>query len=210
MCGTTTVQDAEAAVKAGVDAIGCIFAKKSPRRVTVARAKEIAACLPPFVDLVGVFVDQDEQEVAAIAAEVGLSHVQLHGSESPDFCRRIASGLGPQCRVIKAFRVRPESCKDDFAGYAEVASGFLLDTYVKGQKGGTGEAFDWRCIESLKLSRPVILAGGLHPENVAEAIRMVRPFAVDVNSGIEISPGVKSHQALSAFIRQVQLADCRE
>lgn len=207
MCGTTTVHDASEAVLAGVDALGCIFAEKSPRCVSVARAKEIAACLPPFVDLVGVFVDHDELEVAAIVREVGLSHVQLHGSESPDFCRRISCAVMPQCKVIKAFRLGSKSRKEDFEGYNAVVSGFLLDTYVEGQKGGTGEIFDWTLVEKLKLQRPVILAGGLRPENVVEAIRMVRPFAVDVNSGIETSPGIKDHKKLRAFIRQVHHAD---
>ncbi|MDR3631363.1 MAG: phosphoribosylanthranilate isomerase [Desulfocapsaceae bacterium] len=206
MCGTTTVGDAKEAVLAGVDAIGCIFAEKSPRRVSIARAREIAVSLPPFVDLVGVFVDQDIEEIGEIIREVGLSHVQLHGGEDPELCRQIGEAVAP-CRVIKAFRIGAHSRADAFRDYTPVSCGFLLDTYEKGQQGGTGKIFDWSLIGLLQLGRPVILAGGLGPGNVAEAIRTVRPFAVDVNSGVEVAPGIKDCIKLRALMDQVKLAD---
>jgi phosphoribosylanthranilate isomerase len=206
MCGTTNIGDAREAVSTGVDALGFIFVAKSPRNISVEKAKEIVACLPPFVDLVGVFIDRDMQEIVEIVREVGLSYVQLHGAEDSGYCRQVARMSAP-CKVIKAFRIGPESREADFAAYNDVVRGFLLDTYVKGQAGGTGQTFDWRLIEGLNLQRPLILAGGLQPENILEAIRIVRPFAVDVNSGVEISPGIKDHTKLHQLVTQVRLAD---
>jgi phosphoribosylanthranilate isomerase len=206
ICGTTTIGDAREAVSAGADALGFIFTAKSSRNISVDKAREIVAGLPPFVDPVGVFVDRDMREMAEIVREVGLSYVQLHGAEDPDYCRRFAQMAAP-CKVIKAFRVGPESREADFTKYNDVVMGFLLDTYVKGQAGGTGLTFDWHLIESFKLQRPVILAGGLGPGNIREAIRTVRPFAVDVVSGIEASPGVKDHIKLHELVSRVRMAD---
>jgi phosphoribosylanthranilate isomerase len=208
ICGTTNIVDAREAVHSGVDALGFIFVEKSPRYIPAHKAGEVVACLPPFVDRVGVFIDRDVQEVVEIVREVGLTYAQLHGDEDPGYCRQIARMAAP-CKVIKAFRVGLENRAADFARYNDVVCGFLLDTYIQGQAGGTGQVFDWRLIEDLDLQRPVILAGGLRPENILEAIRMVRPFGVDVNSGIEISPGIKDHQKLHELIDQVRLADSR-
>jgi phosphoribosylanthranilate isomerase len=206
MCGTTSIGDAQAAVHSGVDALGFIFVGKSPRYISAAKAKEIVARLPPFVDPVGVFIDCDVQKVLEIVRGVGLSYVQLHGAEDPAYCRHLARMAAP-CKVIKAFRVGGESRKADFVKYNDVVRGFLLDTYIKGQAGGTGRTFDWRLIKDLDLQRPVILAGGLRPGNILEAIRMVRPFGVDVNSGAEVSPGIKDHAKIHELIAQVRLAD---
>jgi phosphoribosylanthranilate isomerase len=206
MCGTTNGEDARAAVQAGVDAIGFIFVEKSPRFIAVQKAREIIADLPPFVDPVGVFVDRDLQEMTEIAKEVGLSYLQLHGNEDPGYCLQAARMTGT-CKVIKAFRVGEHSRPIDFVKYNNVVQGFLLDTYVKGQAGGTGATFDWQLVERLDLQRPVILAGGLKPENILEAIRAVRPYGVDVNSGVEISPGIKDQAGLCELIRRVRLAE---
>jgi len=208
MCGTTNIVDAREAVYSGVDALGFIFVEKSPRYIPAQKAGEVVACLPPFVDRVGVFIDRDVQEVLEIILEVGLTYAQLHGGEDPSYCRQIARMAAP-CKVIKAFRVGLENRAADFARYNDVVCGFLLDTYIQGQAGGTGQVFDWRLIEGLDLQRPVILAGGLRPENILEAIRMVRPFGVDVNSGVEVTPGIKDHQKLHELIDQVRLADSR-
>ena len=208
ICGITTTADAREVANAGVDALGFIFVEKSPRYVSVSKATEIAACLPPFIDLVGVFVDRDILEVAEIVRAVGLSYVQLHGNEEPDYCRQIAQKVR-SCRVIKAFRVGSKSRDEDFAIYNDVSCGFLLDTYVKEQAGGTGQAFDWRLIEDLNLQRPVILAGGLGPGNIQEAIRIARPFGVDVNSGVEVAPGIKDHPKIHELMDQVRQADSR-
>jgi phosphoribosylanthranilate isomerase len=206
MCGTTNIEDAREAVHSGVDALGFIFVEKSLRHISLEKAREIVACLPPLVEMVGVFIDRDIQEVVEIIRAVGLSCVQLHGSEDPGYCRQIAQMAAP-CKVIKAFRVGLNSREEDFLKYNEVVRGFLLDTYIKGQAGGTGQVFDWRLIKGLNLQRSVILAGGLRPENVLEAIQAVRPFGVDVNSGVEITPGIKDHRKLHELIVQVRLAD---
>lgn len=206
MCGITNRYDAEEGVRAGVDALGFIFVDESPRSITPEIAREIISELPPFVDCVGVFVDRDAQEVEEIIAYCGLSYAQLHGSEEPKYCERLARSTAP-CKVIKAFRVGGDSGADLFTPYNDVAQGFLLDTYSKGIAGGTGLTFDWRIVDQLHLQSPLILAGGLGPENVGEAIRLVRPFGIDVNSGVERAPGIKDADKLHAFMEQVRLAD---
>ncbi len=206
MCGTTNVKDAEAAILAGVDALGFIFVKKSPRNILAETAKEIISALPPFIDLVGVFVDRDLMEVEEIAKYTGLSYVQLHGKEEPEYCEELATKL-PTCKVIKAFRVGEKSKRDDFSPYNQLVTGFLLDTYVKDKEGGTGLVFDWNLIKQLDLQRPCILAGGLNPENVVNAIEAVHPFAIDINSGVELEPGVKDHAKLRLLTEQVKWAD---
>ena len=206
MCGITNRYDAEEGVLAGVDALGFIFVDASPRHVSPELARGIIADLPPFVDCVGVFVDCDLKEVEEIIACCGLSHVQLHGSEDPGYCECLARSA-PSCKVIKAFRVGGETGADLFTPYDDVVQGFLLDTYSKGIAGGTGMPFDWRIIDRLRLQSPLILAGGIGPENVREAIRQVHPFAIDVNSGVELTPGMKDSGKLHAFMEQVRLAD---
>lgn len=206
MCGITNSYDAEEGVRAGVDALGFIFVEESPRHVSPENARGIIANLPPFVDCVGVFVDRDPKEVEEIIAYCGLSYAQLHGSEDPKYCERLARLTAP-CKVIKAFRVGGETDGDLFDPYNDVAQGFLLDTYSKGIAGGTGMVFDWQIIDRLRLQLPLILAGGLNPDNVREAIRQVRPFAIDVNSGVERTPGMKDEKKLLAFMEQVRLAD---
>lgn len=206
MCGITNSYDAEQGVQAGVDALGFIFVEASPRYISPEHARGIISELPPFVDCVGVFVDRDPKEVEEIIAYCGLSYAQLHGSEEPKYCERLARFTAP-CKVIKAFRVGDETQGDLFTPYNDVAQGFLLDTYSKGIAGGTGMAFDWRIIDRLRLQLPLILAGGLGPENVREAITQVRPFGIDVNSGVERTPGMKDADKLRAFMEQVRLAD---
>ena len=206
VCGITTLEDAKEAIQIGVDAIGFIFAESSPRYISPEKAKEIAAQLPPFISLVGVFVDGDAVEVEEIIDYCGLTHVQLHGSEDPEYCQKLAQSATP-CRLIKAFRVGPHTMAADFTPYEESVKGFLLDTYVKDQEGGTGKTFDWSIIESLRLKQPVLLAGGLGPDNVTEAIRAVRPFAIDVNSGVEDEPGRKNSDKLRQLVRLVREAD---
>lgn len=201
MCGTTRLEDALAAVHLGVDALGFIFSPKSPRCISQAQAQAIIAQLPPLVDRVGVFVDAPIEEIVACAA-CGLSLVQLHGKESPEFCREVKRVL-PYCGIIKAFRVGEESAAADFAPYDDCVEAFLLDTYVKGAAGGTGQTFDWSIIARLHLDRPLFLAGGLTPENVGKAIEEGQPYAVDINSGIETHPGIKDHHRLEALLEVV-------
>jgi phosphoribosylanthranilate isomerase len=201
MCGTTRPEDALAAVRYGVDALGFIFYAKSPRYISPADAAEIIKKLPPLIDRVGVFVNAPIEEVVA-AAGAGLSYLQLHGNESVEYCLDIRQRL-PFCGIIKAFRVGEESRREDFTPYNECADAFLLDTYVQGAKGGTGKVFDWSIIERLKLQRPVFLAGGLSSENVVNAIHEVQPFAVDINSGVESQPGIKDHARLAELLQLV-------
>jgi phosphoribosylanthranilate isomerase len=199
ICGITRLEDALAAVDAGADAIGLVFYAKSPRAVTVQQAQAIVAGLPPFVTTVGLFVDCQRSELNAILDAVPLDLLQFHGDESPAACE------GFRRPYIKALRVRPG---DDVAariGLYGSAAGVLLDTFVPGVPGGTGEAFDWSLVPQ-GLTVPIILAGGLTPENVRAAIERVRPYAVDVSGGVEASKGVKDSGKIHAFVRAVRSA----
>lgn len=194
ICGITNVADALLAVEAGADALGLMFYRHSPRCLATSAAAEIVRALPPFVARVGVFVNAGEAEARHVAAECGLDTLQFHGEEPPEFCARFAP-----LKVYKAFRVRDRNSIAELPKYATDA--WLLDSFVPGQRGGTGACFHWElAVEAVKLGRPVILAGGLTPENVAEAVRQVRPFAVDVSSGVESAPGRKDAAKVRAFI----------
>lgn len=201
VCGITRPADALQAVACGVDALGFIFAEKSRRRVDPDRARQIIATLPPFVDAVGVFVDADPARVKEIVAYCGLTVLQLHGRESVEYCRSM------ELRVVKAFAVRTDTDSAEIESYAGVAAGYLFDTYHEKLAGGTGRTFDWSLLRKFTISRPLILAGGLNPDNVAGAIRQVSPFAVDLNSGVEIEPGLKDHALIEAAVRQVRKVD---
>lgn len=205
VCGITCVEDARLAADAGADAVGFVFAP-SPRRVPIEAAAEAAGALPPWVSSVGVFVDEEPAAVADIVRRAGLTDVQLHGSESPDYVRALRS-ICP-VRVIKAFRVGDAGAIQQMAPYQGICSAFLLDAYVPGTAGGTGRTFDWGlAVAAKELGTPLVLAGGLTPENVPEAVRRVRPFAVDTSSGVEAAPGRKDPRRVRAFIWAVQAAD---
>lgn len=201
VCGITRPEDAQFAVAAGVDALGFIFAEKSKRRIDPDQARRIIRELPPFVEAVGVFVDSEAERVRELVAHCGLTVVQLHGRESVDFCRAM------EVRVLKAFAIRPATSDREFAPYGEAVAGFLFDTWHEQLAGGTGEAFDWSLLTQFAIPRPLVLAGGLGPGNVGAAVRQVRPFAVDVNSGVEVAPGVKDHGLIAAVVREVRRAD---
>ncbi len=197
ICGITRIEDALAAVDAGADAIGLVFYAKSPRAVSVQQARTIIAALPPFVTTVGLFVDASRCELGEILDAVPLNLLQFHGDETPAACD------GFHRPYIKALRVKPG---DDIAAQVALyknASGVLLDTYVPGIPGGTGEAFDWSLVPA-QLSKPVILAGGLTVENVAQAITQVRPYAVDVSGGVESAKGIKDASKINAFMQAVR------
>jgi len=198
VCGITRLADAVAAVAAGVDALGFIFAAKSPRRIAPEQAREIIAALPPFVAAVGVFVDEDHRQVEEIVRSCRLTVVQLHGCESPAYCAKMP------CRVVKVFNLPGAPA---FAAYQDVVSGFLVDTFHAKLAGGTGQAFDWSILDKMRPLGPLVLAGGLGPRNVAEAVRRVRPFAVDVNSGVESAPGLKDIVAIQQVVAEVRRAD---
>jgi len=197
ICGITNLEDALLAAALGADALGFIFHAQSPRKVAPDAARQIITKLPPLVLTVGVFVDEEAQVVRNLAARVGLDWLQLHGQESPDYCRSLGH------RVIKAFRLRDESSLAGLGPYQGACQAFLLDTYKKGQIGGTGDTFDWRLARRARQHGPIILAGGLTPENVARAIEVAQPDAVDVASGVEVAPGKKDPEELRAFFRAV-------
>lgn len=199
VCGLTNIEDALAAQAFGADAIGLVFAK-SPRRVDRNVAREIALALPPFVQRVGVFVDEEVERVEEIAHFCRLTVLQFHGSESPEYC---AAFDRP---VVKAFRVRQREDIEDMKPYQGRVSAFLLDTYHPGLPGGTGRSFDWTIIAPLGGIGPIILAGGLNPDNVQAAIRAVQPYAVDVSSGVEKAPGKKDHDKMRLFIGRARTA----
>lgn len=206
ICGMTRAADAACAAQAGVDALGFIFVAKSPRNIAPDAAREIIAQLPPFVDTVGVFVNETMRRVQEIAQTCGLNTIQLHGAESPQYCRELASAL-PCCRLLKAFRIGTHSLAADIAPYAEVVQGYLLDTFQKDGEGGTGLAFDWTLIERLQLRRPFFLAGGLDADNISQALIQVQPYGVDANSGLEDAPGEKNHQKIKTFLAKIRQAE---
>jgi len=192
ICGITRLEDALAAAELGADALGFNLWPGSPRFVRPEAAREIVARLPPFVAAVGVFVNQPPAEVVRLAAAAGVALVQLHGDEAPRDCE----GLG--LRVIKAFRVAGEEDLAAIPAYGSVAA-VLLDSRSQGF-GGSGRAFDWELARRAAGPKPLVLAGGLGPGNVAQAIRTVRPYAVDTASGVESSPGVKDREKMARFL----------
>ncbi|ROH88561.1 phosphoribosylanthranilate isomerase [Pseudomethylobacillus aquaticus] len=196
ICGITRVEDALAAVAAGADAIGLVFYAPSPRCVSVERAAEIAAAIPAFVSVVGLFVDASRDQVEQVLQAVPLDLLQFHGEEPPDYCRQFARPY------IKAVAVREGTNLLQYAADYHDARGLLLDTYHAAMPGGTGQVFDWGLIPA-DLARPVILAGGLQADNVAQAIAQVRPYAVDVSGGVEQSKGIKDAARMAAFMRGV-------
>ena len=198
ICGITDYEDASIAVELGAAALGFIFAH-SPRQVTPQKARDIISAIPPFVKTVGIFVNQDPIEINKVMRYCGLDLVQLHGDESPDFCDELMP------YTIKALRIKDEASLRTAQAYRGNVRALLLDTYSKDKAGGTGETFDWQlAIKIKKLGIPIILAGGLGPSNIEGAISIVRPYAVDVNSGVEKRPGKKSHALIKDLMEKVK------
>jgi phosphoribosylanthranilate isomerase len=197
ICGITEGEDALAAVKLGADALGFIFAS-SPRQVSMQKARRIINAIPPFVKTVGVFVNEGAKTIREHINYCGLDLVQLHGDESPEFCRELMP------YTIKAFRLKDDSGLQLCEDYQANVRALLLDTYAKDKAGGTGKTFDWQLAVKIKEAGiPVILSGGLGPSNVTEAIQVVRPYAVDVNSGVEERPGKKSYVLMKELMEKV-------
>lgn len=199
ICGITRVEDALAATAAGADAIGLVFDERSPRCVSQAQAEAVARALPPFVTLVGLFVNAARDRVDEVLSRVPLDLLQFHGTETPE-----------QCRVHRRAYIKAIAMKPDVdliamqTRYAD-AAGLVLDNYSPAVAGGTGQTFDWTRVPD-NLTRPMILAGGLTSANVAQAIQALRPYAVDVSSGVELSKGIKDASKISAFLEAVRLA----
>jgi len=200
ICGITREQDVSTVADNGADALGFVFYEKSSRHVGVQQAVQLARTVPPFLTVVGLFVNPTVDYVREVLAKVPLDVLQFHGEEEPDFCRQFGKPY------LKAIRVKPGvdlvECAARYAG----AQGLLLDTFVDGIQGGTGESFDWALIPH-DLPLPVVLSGGLHAGNVAAAIRQVRPYAVDVSSGVEAAKGIKDAAKIAAFINEVKNVD---
>lgn len=201
ICGITRMEDALAACDAGADALGFVFYATSPRAVTPEAAREMALALPPFVSRVGLFVDATPETVAAVLDVVPLDLLQFHGNECPADC---ASFGRPYLKAVPmAEGLDPLAYMDAYPH----ATGFLLDSHGNGKTGGTGQTFDWERIPR-DLHHRLVLAGGLNPDNVAEAVRRVRPWAVDVSSGVEARPGIKDPARMQAFVNEVKRVDC--
>lgn len=197
ICGITNIENALEAVRAGADAIGLVFYEKSPRYVIVQKAVDICNALPPFVSTVGLFVNAKDDLVREVITQVGIDLLQFHGEESPDYCKNFSRPY------LKAIRVKPSTDLVQYATAYRGAKGLLLDAYVPGKPGGTGTTFDWKLIpEDLPL--PIVLSGGLDPENVKDAIRSVKPWAIDVSSGVEKAPGLKDATKIREFIKGVR------
>lgn len=198
ICGITNLEDALHAIACGADALGFVFFPGSPRFVDPDRARQIIAELPPFVTTVGLFVNEPPARIREMVDFCGLNTVQLHGDEEPDQC------CYPPCRVIKALRLKAEMDESFFASFP--ASALLLDAYVPDKFGGTGHRCDWEKAAAVASSHRVILAGGLTPDNVAEAVQQVHPYGVDVSSGVEEKPGKKDPEKVARFIRMAKEA----
>ena len=201
ICGITNSEDALAACEYGADALGFIFYKKSPRFIELERVKDIIKDLPPFVTTVGVFVDEDADRISEIADAAKLDIIQLHGSEPPEFCNVFKR------KIIKAFKIQGQGARgkgqeNEIRRYT--VSAYLLDTYKEGVEGGTGETFNWEIAKEAKGFGRIILAGGLTPQNVAEAVETVMPYGVDVSSGVEQKPGKKDLQKVKNFIERAK------
>lgn len=196
ICGITKLEDAEAAVEAGAWGIGLNHSPQSPRRIDLGEAERIGAAMKRLCEIAGVFVNQHLDDISRAAEREGLTLVQLHGDEGPSFCAEVARRTG--CRVIKAFRVR--SPADITAARAYRVDYHLFDAFVRGHHGGTGATFDWDLVARRKGGVPAIVAGGLTPDNVGEAIAATNPWGVDVSSGVESSPGVKDHNRIVSFL----------
>jgi phosphoribosylanthranilate isomerase len=200
ICGITREQDVLAVVRSGADAFGLVFYEKSPRHVNLQQAVKLVRAVPPFVTVVGLFVNPVVEYVREVLAQVSLDVLQFHGEETPEFCQQFGKPY------LKAIRVKAGvdllQCASRYAG----AQGLLLDAFVEGTQGGTGESFDWELIPH-DLPLPVILSGGLSADNVAAAVRQVQPYAVDVSSGVEAAKGIKDMAKIDAFINEVRRAD---
>ena len=197
ICGITSVTDAHNAAAAGADALGFVFYEKSSRYISAEKAAEICNVLPPFVTSVGLFMNADREQVEQTLSVVSLDLLQFHGGETPEFCRSFGRPY------IKAVGI---DGMNDFAEYADQypdALGILVDSHALGKAGGTGETFDWKLLPK-NYSKPIILAGGLNPENVAEACRETSVYALDLSSGVESSPGIKSKAKIDALMREVK------
>ena len=202
ICGITRCEDAQLAVDAGVDAIGLVFYEKSPRYVKIPQAAKISRSIPAFVSRVALFKDADEHMVLSVLQQVEIDLIQFHGSEPVEFCEQFSRPY------IKALGMKSPACDVNYlitnAERYQSAKALLLDGHAPGEAGGTGESFDWTSVSAV--DKAIVLAGGLSADNVKQAIEILHPFAVDVSSGVELSPGIKDKDKIAAFMKQVSLS----
>lgn len=204
ICGITSIKDAQKVCTEGADCIGLVFYEKSPRNVSIQQAKDICASLPPFVSTVGLFLDASEVFINTVLNEVPLDLLQFHGLESPEFCDSF------QRPYIKAIGMKNLKNEEEFtqasAPYKN-AKGFLVDSHATGKAGGTGQTFDWKNVPQ-KQTKPIILAGGLNPENIADAIQQLDLYGIDLSSGVESQPGVKDSEKIKQLMKEVYRVQC--
>lgn len=199
ICGITNTEDATWVANLGADYLGLVFARDSKRKVSMEKAQEIIEILPPYIEKVGLFVDEEPKAVDKILARLRLDILQFHGQEPPDYCAQFKG----KAKVIKAFRIKDEESLQAVSLYD--VDFYLLDAFVEGEAGGTGTTFNWElALKAKELGRPLFLAGGLNPDNVTEAIKKVEPYAVDVSSGVEASPRRKNVDLMREFINKVR------
>jgi len=199
ICGITNFKDAVKSLDCGADALGFIFYEKSKRYIKPSDAGKIIKELPPFVTKVAVFVDSSYRQINKIINELSINLIQLHGNEAPEFCAKFRHP------VIKALRIKDSIDKQEVDSFPTQA--ILFDTHSESEYGGTGISFNWKLLKKLKIDKKIILSGGLNPDNIDEAIRTVKPYAVDVSSGVEKSYGIKDHQKIKKFIEAVENAN---
>ena len=206
ICGITSIEDAQTACSAGVDAIGLVFYKKSPRNVSIQQAKSICDSLPPFVTSVGLFLDASTDYVESVLAEVALDLLQFHGSEQADYCE---SFKRPYIKAIGMQGINNDAEFNRYADQYPGAKGFLVDSHAAGKAGGTGNTFNWEYIPRSS-NKPIILAGGLNPENTADAIKITEIYGIDLSSGVESSPGTKDPQKIKQLMTEVYRVQCNK
>jgi len=202
ICGITRIEDALHICQAGADAIGLVFYSKSPRNVSIQQANQICLSLPPFVTSVGLFMDASEEFVHSVLASVPLDLLQFHGSETPEYC---ASFKRPYIKAV-AMKSRSPAEFVEVANQYHDAKGFLVDSHATGEAGGTGETFDWGDVPK-SYPKPIILAGGLKPANIALAIKQTKVYAMDLSSGVESAPGIKDKQLINQLMNEVRRAE---
>jgi len=206
ICGITSIDDAQEVCSAGVDAIGLVFYEKSPRNVSTQQAAKICASLPPFVSSVGLFLDASAKFVNSVLASVPIDLLQFHGSESPEYC---ASFNHPYIKVIGMKDVSSLEMFHAVARQYPDAKGFLVDSHAAGKAGGTGKTFEWKTVP-LEYDKPIILAGGLNPENIADAICQAPVYGYDLSSGVESKPGIKDRQKIIHLMNEVKRVQCEQ
>lgn len=205
ICGITSVEDAAFVCAAGVDAVGLVFYEKSPRNVSISQADNIQKSLSPFITTVGLFLDETHEFIESVLAKVNLDLLQFHGSENAEFCESFGR---PYIKAIGMKDFTTEDAFWQFAQHYKNALGFLVDSHATGEAGGTGKTFDWNSVPIRKDKKPIILAGGLNANNIADAVLQVDVYGYDLSSGVEKSPGVKDPDKVKQLMKEVQRVQC--